>query len=142
MNVEELRAARSKGLIPVAAYANLGGANLRGANLRGADLRGAKGAYGLPDTPSGQGWIEVTPEGHVLHIGCWEGTVAELKAMIAPKSDIEWPEARGAEKDRRRPFLKNLVKYAALVIADHTGDVEECARIKAQLEAERAAAIA
>jgi uncharacterized protein YjbI with pentapeptide repeats len=117
--------------------ANLRGANLYGANLRGANLYGAEGAYGLPDTPSGQGWIEVTPGGHVLHVGCWSGRVADLRAMIAPDSDIDWPEARGAEKDRRRPYLQLVADYADLVIADHPGDIEECARIKAEIAAKK-----
>ncbi len=113
--------------------ADLRGADLYGANLYGANLYGAKGAYGLPDTPSGQSWLEVTPDGWVLHVGCWDGSVADLRAMIAPDSDIEWPEARGEVKDKRRPYLALVCDYADLIIADNPDAPAECARVRAEL---------
>lgn len=64
--------------------------------------------------------------------------LADLRVMITPDSDIDWPEARGAEKDRRRAWLQIVADYADLVIANHPGDVEECSRIQAEIAAAKA----
>ena len=97
--------------------ANLSGADLRDANLRDANLRGANlwGARwnGLQITglPSGQIVLIPTSDGWELHVGCWTGTIDDLRTLIA--QDEGWPEARGDEIALRRPGLQ-----AALALID------------------------
>lgn len=79
--------------------ANLKGANLVGANLAGADLTGLK----VEGMPSGSLLFIPTPEGWHLSIGCWDGTLADLRELIA--KDDGWPEAEGEEVAARRPIL-------------------------------------
>ena len=118
--------------------ADLRGANLRDANLRGADLRGADltdadltdadlidanlrgllrfGIASLVNTPSGPALIFPTPGGWVMQVGCWRGTPDYLRALIA--KDDGWPEARGAEVARRRPYLELILAHADLITAE------------------------
>ena len=89
--------------------ADLSGVNLRGATLKGVDLPG----YMPLKTPSGDGDIRATPYGWRVTIGCWDNrTLEDLKALIADK--VDWPEAKGDEREKRRPFL---VAVAALMEA-------------------------
>ena len=97
--------------------ADLGGADLRGADLRGAnlwaaDLWGADLGGGMPiSTPSGDGYLLPTPDGWHITIGCWRNhTLEDLRALIADKT--EWPEATGAERERRRPILAAVLALA------------------------------
>lgn len=90
-------------------WVNLSGVNLHRANLSGADLPG----YMPLKTPSGEGDIRATPDGWRVRLGCWDNkTLEDLKALIA--DDVEWPEAEGDEREKRRPFL---VATAALMEA-------------------------
>ena len=92
-------------------WANLRWANLRGANLRGANLQGAAGGLlAIDGLPSGSVRLAPTPDGWALRVGCWgDGTATygpdALRDLIA---GTDWPEARGAERDRRRPGLAAL----------------------------------
>jgi len=97
-------------------WANLRRPDLRRANLRGADLRGAnlQGAAGgllaIDGLPSGSVRLAPTPDGWALRVDCWgDGTATygpdALRDLIA---GTDWPEARGAEQDRRRPGLAAL----------------------------------
>ena len=95
--------------------ANLWGADLRGANLRGADLWGALRIDGIP---SGQVTLLPTPDGWDLRVGCWHGTPDELRDLVAGDN---WPEARGDEIVRRRPYLTG----ALALIDAHTADRAE-----------------
>ncbi|VEW13532.1 Uncharacterized protein conserved in bacteria [Brevibacterium casei] len=100
-------------------WADLVGANLIGANLSDADLRGADlsdanlsgadrwGGLRLDGLASGQVTMVPTPNGWVLSVGCWSGTVDELEALAS--GDEGWPEAVGEERERRRPGLLALV---------------------------------
>ena len=94
--------------------ANLGGANLRGANLRGANLDGAylggAGILHIDGLPSGTATLIPEPDGWALQIGCWRGTITELREMIA--CDDGWPEAVGAQIAERRPMLAALADMA------------------------------
>jgi hypothetical protein len=107
--------------------ANLGGANLRGADLRdanlwGADLRDANrwgadlrdaigGVLRIDGLPSGQVTMVPTCDGWRITIGCWtEHSLADLAALIADED--EWPEATGAERERRRPLLAAVLALA------------------------------
>ena len=110
--IRSLSTARAEGRIPSAPYAdlwgaNLWGANLRGANLRGADLWGAIHPHILPIGAgrSGDGAFYPTPEGWRVSIGCWKHkTIEEFDQLLS--DEIEWPGARGEERDRRRPLLQ------------------------------------
>ena len=125
--------------------AYLRGADLRGAYLSGADLRGAylsgadlgradlggadlRGANGLTFSagPSGQGWlIRLDSEGKAstsadatwyVNIGCWrDKTLADLRDLIDDKA--EWPEAKGRERERRRPYLRAILALCEAHIA-------------------------
>lgn len=94
--------------------ANLSGVNLSGAKLRGTNLSGDTLPGYMPlKTPSGEGDIRATPDGWRVSLGCWEDkTLSDLQDLIADK--VDWPEARGNERERRRPFL---VAVAALMEA-------------------------
>ena len=93
-------------------YADLGSANLRYANLGSADLRSANlvGTTCLSVTglPSGHAILAPLPEGWRLTIGCWSGTVAELRELIASDDDDDWPDAEGDQIAERRPMLAAL----------------------------------
>ena len=109
--------------------ADLRGANLRGANLRGADLSGANlgGARwkGLQVTglPSGQVVLIPTPDGWELRVGCWIGTIDDLRTLVA--QDEGWPEAEGEEVALRRPGLQAVLAlidaHVAEAVAKETG---------------------
>ena len=114
-------------------YSNLHGANLRvadlsyttlrGANLDCADLTGANltGAYlpglALQGLPSGVLVFTPTPGGWFITIGCWDGTLAELRELIA--GDDDWPEARGKEIAARRPMLEAAADLCEAYAAAH-----------------------
>ncbi len=109
--------------------ADLRGADLRGAYLRGADLRGAylRGVIHEHVMPinagkSGDGALFPTHEGWRISIGCWRGkTLEELDQLLA--DEVEWPEARGAERDRRRPLLAAYRALADAFIAALPADL-------------------
>ena len=85
--------------------ADLAGADLRDANLRGANLTGA-GMWGANlHLTSWEGLaidglhryrclLVPTPDGWTIIIGCWTGTVTQLRDMIAGD---DWPESTGDE---------------------------------------------
>lgn len=97
--------------------ADLYGANLQHADLYGADLRGARVTepciLSMP-TPSGR--VTLVPSALVweLRVGCWAGTPDTLRTLIAGD---DWPEAKGAERDRRRPILTALADLCDAHIA-------------------------
>ncbi len=99
--------------------ANLWDANLWDANLQGADLQGAmgdaRGLLSVQGLPSGRAVLFPTPAGWQLQVGCWEGTVDDLSALIA--SDEGWPEAEGDECAERRPGLEALIVMCRAHIA-------------------------
>jgi len=98
-------------------WADLSGADLCGANLRWADLREALGGLlAIDGLPSGGARLAPTPDGWSLRVGCWVGTTASLRALIA---GTDWPEAQGAEQDRRRPGLAALADLCDAHAAAH-----------------------
>ena len=103
-------AARAKGERPDLYRANLYGANLCRANLYGAH----GGILRIDGLASGQVTIIPTVDGWRIKVGCWGwGALDALRDLIV---GTDWPDAEGAEQDRRRPGLA-----AALAIADaHT----------------------
>jgi Pentapeptide repeats (8 copies) len=84
-------------------FANLWSADLRGANLRGALWEGLI----ILGMPSGEAIFTPTPGGWTLRVGCWSGTIESLRTLIS--SDEDWPEARGDETSRRRPYLEATI---------------------------------
>ena len=103
--------------------ANMYSANLFGAYLAGADMEGANlaGAYltglALEGLPSGPLLFIPTLEGWSLKIGCWYGTLAELREMIA--KDTGWPEARGKAVEVRRPMLEAAADLCEIYATEH-----------------------
>lgn len=103
--------------------ANMYCANLIGAYLAGADMEGANlaGAYltglALEGLPSGPLLFIPTLEGWSLKIGCWYGTLAELREMIA--KDTGWPEARGKAVEVRRPMLEAAADLCEIYATEH-----------------------
>ncbi|WP_334153032.1 pentapeptide repeat-containing protein [Microbacterium sp.] len=102
--------------------ANLGGANLRGANLGGANLYGVADVLQVTGLPSGQVILVPTCAGWYLTVGCWSGTLADLRTLIA--GDDGWPEATGAEVARRRPSLELAIALCEDHIARHEGVID------------------
>lgn len=124
-------------------YANLRGADLRGADLRGAELYGTdlKGAdlreadlrdaklgeanlagtwwrgLQITDLPSGQLILTPTCDGWELRVGCWKGTPDQLRELVA--QDKGWPEAKGEEITRRRPYLQAALALCEVHMKDH-----------------------
>ena len=119
----DLRDAYLRGAYLGGAY--LGGAYLRGADLRGADLGGAYlRALTFSAGPSGDGWLirldaegKATVDGEwTISIGCWlNKTLDQLRDLIEDK--VPWPEAEGAERERRRPYLRAVLALCEAHIA-------------------------
>lgn len=73
--------------------ASLHGANLHGANLHGANLRGARwDGFIIDGLHPYRCMLTPTPHGWTATIGCWDGTVDDLRELIAGD---QWPEATG-----------------------------------------------
>ena len=87
-------------------YADLWNADLRDADLRSADLRGVREVLSITSLPSGHATLMPTPGGWQLRVGCWTGSTAELRELIA--QDTGWPEAEGEQVTARRPMLAAL----------------------------------
>ena len=109
--------------------ANLWGADLQGANLRGAYLRGANiqdavlSVMRVSGMPSGDLVAFPCPGGWWVRVGCWGGTPDDLRELVA--ADGGWPEARGAEIARRRPYLESALALVDLHVAEHPGVIED-----------------
>ena len=109
----DMRAANLRGasLLQADLYrADLRNADLFSANLSCADLfytvltsANVVGLF-LEGLPSGHLVFVPTPKGWQLIIGCWSGTTATLREMIA--GDDDWPGAIGDEIIVRRPMLE------------------------------------
>ena len=100
-------------------WADLRGAYLRGAYLYRADLAGAclAGAnlYGaihehivpINAGASGAGALYPSADGWRVTIGCWQSrTLGDLDDLLADR--VDWPEAVGEERERRRPLLRAI----------------------------------
>lgn len=57
-------------------------------------------------TPSGRVNLVPTPNEWELTVGCWRGSIEDLRALA--DGDDDWPEARGEEREARRPVLRAL----------------------------------
>lgn len=110
--------------------ADLIAANLTDTDLNWADLRRANLCDGITFTglPSGGGYFLPTPDGWRITIGCWKHkTLSDLRALI--NDEAEWPEAEGAERERRRPTLAGLLSMCEAHASANPGIVEELAKI-------------
>ena len=110
--------------------ANLRSANLHGANLHGAILRSANlndahwDGLRIDGLPSGQLTLVPTPDGWTLRVGCWAGTPESLHELVAGDG---WPEARGEERERRRPILAAVTDMCDAHIAANPNVIAELA---------------
>ncbi|MDU5415557.1 MAG: pentapeptide repeat-containing protein [Cutibacterium avidum] len=106
--------------------ANLSWANLRGAKLRGANLRGGLwGGLCIDGLHPYRCLLVPTPDGWEVTIGCWSGTVPELRSLIA--SDDGWPEATGEQIAERRPLLSAFCDLCDVHMAAHPGVIDDLA---------------
>ena len=104
--------------------ANLSDADLRGADLRDTNLRGADrwGGLSIEAGASGDGFMVPTPGGWSITIGCWsDNTLDDLRDLIEDRAD--WPEARGEERERRRPMLRAVLALCEAHIAQQPADL-------------------
>lgn len=102
--------------------ANLHGADLCGVNLYGAYLYGAMHEHIMPINAgaSGVGALYPQADGWHVSIGCWRHHAPdELADLLADR--INWPEAGGEERERRRPLLK-AVHATGLAFIDQMPD--------------------
>lgn len=98
--------------------ADLYGANLYGADLRGANLYGAIHEHIMPINAgaSGMGTLYPRADGWHVSIGCWRHhTLEDFADLLADR--INWPEAVGEERERRRPLLR-AIHATCLVFID------------------------
>ena len=107
--------------------ANLRGANLRHVCLRDADLSWTKWHGMTATTPSGPATLTPTPNGWHLSIGCWDGTIQDLRDLIT--GDAPWPAAAGTERARRRPILTALADMCDAHTAYYSGVIEALAAL-------------
>lgn len=104
--------------------ANLWGADLRNANLQSADLRGADlwGGLAVQAGISGSGDLRPTPDGWRISIGCWKHhTLDDLDDLIHDR--VDWPEAKGNQRDKRRPMLIAVHALCLAHIAQQPDDI-------------------
>lgn len=104
--------------------ADLHRSNLYGADLRGADLYGAIHEHIMPINAgaSGVGALYPQADGWHVSIGCWRHhTLDELADLLADR--IDWPEAGGEERERRRPLLKAIHATGLAFIAQMPDDL-------------------
>lgn len=100
--------------------ARLLGAQLKGADFHMADLTGAvldeKDGITFDAGPSGRGhMLRLDADGYFdpngewrITIGCWQDkSLEDLRDLIEDK--VNWPEAEGPERERRRPYLRAIL---------------------------------
>lgn len=93
-------------LLDTLGLTTLSWADLYRANLYRANLSGALHEHILPINAgaSGMGALYPQAEGWRVAIGCWRHhTLDDLDDLIADR--VDWPEAVGGERERRRPLL-------------------------------------
>jgi hypothetical protein len=93
---------------------NLSGSDLSRSNLSGSNLSGTI-CLAVTGLPSDMAILTPQPAGWHLRIGCWQGSIAALRTLIA--KDAEWPEARGDDIVARRPMLAALADMCDAWIA-------------------------
>ena len=110
--------------------ADLRSANLRSANLSFANLSFANlsstSCLSVTGLPSGHAILAPLPTGWRLTVGCWSGTITELRELIT--RDEGWPEAEGDQIIARRPMLAALADMCDAWVVDNTdilGRVQE-----------------
>lgn len=90
-------------------WVNLYGADLDGADLHGAKLLGAVHQHFVTINAgaSGLGLLYPQADGWRVSIGCWRHrSLDEFADLLADR--IDWPEARGKERERCRPLLQAI----------------------------------
>lgn len=105
---------------------DLSGADLSGADLSGAYLRGAIHGRIMPihAGASGSGALYPQADGWRVSIGCWQHhTLDDLDDLLADR--VDWPEAVGEERERRRPLLAAIRTTCDAFIAQMPADLIE-----------------
>lgn len=115
--------------------ADLIGADLYGADLNGANLFGALHEHILPihAGASGIGALYPQAEGWRVAIGCWRHhTLEDFADLLADR--IDWPEAVGEERERRRPLLRAIHATCLAFIDQMPADlIEQHAAARAEV---------
>lgn len=99
-------------------------ADLHRSNLSGADLSGAIHEHILPINAgaSGMGALYPQADGWRVSIGCWRHrTLDDLDDLIADR--VDWPEAVGEERERRRPLLMAIRATCAAFLDQMPADL-------------------
>lgn len=106
--------------------ANLYGANLSGAGLYGAILQRAKwNGLCVDGLHPFRCLLIPLPTGWRVEIGCWSGTLFELRELIA--QDDGWPRAKGEEITRHRPLLEAFADMCDVHITGRPSVIAELA---------------
>lgn len=111
-------------LLDTLGLTTLYGADLRGANLYRAYLFGALHENVMPINAgaSGMGALYPQADGWRVSIGCWRHrTLDDLDDLIADR--VDWPEAVGEERERRRPLLAAIRATCDAFIAQMPADL-------------------
>ena len=70
--------------------------------------------------PSGNAALIPTADGWNLRVGCWSGTVEELRTIARSDDPDDWPEATEDDIPERRPSLLILADLCDDHIQRHT----------------------
>ena len=71
---------------------------------------------------SGDGFMVPTPDGWRITIGCWRNkTLDDLRDLIEDR--VDWPQARGEERERRRPMLRAVLATCEAHIEQQPEDI-------------------
>lgn len=110
-------------------------ADLYGADLRGANLHGAIHEHIMPINAgaSGMGALYPQADGWHVSIGCWRHhTLEDFADLLADR--INWPEAVGEERERRRPLLRAIHATCLVFIDQMPSDlIEQHAAARAEV---------
>ena len=108
--------------------AGLAMANLTDTRIMDANLTGSTGGvaqidniYRYPAT------LQPTPDGWHTRVGCWYGTLEELHGVATSDDDGDWPEARGDERERRRPLLQAILTMFDAHTANYPDIIDDLA---------------
>ena len=104
--------------------ADLCWANLHGVDLYRADLSGAMHEHIMPINAgaSGVGALYPQADGWHVSIGCWRHhTLDELADLLAGR--IDWPDAVGEERERRRPLLRAIYDTCLAFVGQMPSDL-------------------
>ncbi|WP_455951387.1 pentapeptide repeat-containing protein [Arcanobacterium haemolyticum] len=106
-------------------FADLCYANLDSANLCGANLSLVYYILQISNFYKYQAIFKPTPDGWKITIGCWTGSIEELRTL-ADKDD-GWPESTGKKIIENRPRLHLIADMCEMHMARFPGYIEKLA---------------